>query len=142
MKNFQSARRAVLILFGLSQLWITGALAETSLERGTYLVRGIAACGNCHTPKGPEGDLPGMELAGMTLKDSEGQVIYQFPNITPDRETGVGGWTDEQLAVAIREGIRPDHMGEWTTPTISVLAVGFFPVPRARASLPTSHKPG
>jgi mono/diheme cytochrome c family protein len=49
-----------------------------------------------------------MELAGMTYKDSEGKVIYQFPNITPDRETGIGGWTDEQLSVAIREGIRPD----------------------------------
>ena len=108
MKTFQSTRRAVLILFGVSLVWITGALAETPLERGTYLVRSIAACGNCHTPKGPDGDLPGMELAGMTYKDSEGKVIYQFPNITPDLETGVGGWTHEQLVVAIREGIRPD----------------------------------
>ena len=108
MKTFQSTRRAVLILFGVSLVWITGALAETPLERGTYLVRSIAACGNCHTPKGPDGDLPGMELAGMTYKDSEGKVIYQFPNITPDLETGVGGWTHEQLVVAIRVGIRPD----------------------------------
>jgi mono/diheme cytochrome c family protein len=108
MRTFQSTRRAVLILSGLSLLCITEALAETALERGTYLVRGIAACGNCHTPKGPEGDLPGMELAGMNFKDSEGEVIYQFPNITPDLETGIGGWTDEQLVVAIRQGIRPD----------------------------------
>ena len=108
MKIFQSTRRTVLILFGLSLLWITEALAESPLERGTYLVRSIAACGNCHTPKGPEGDLPGMELAGMTYDDSEARAIYQFPNITPDPETGVGGWTDEQLVVAIREGIRPD----------------------------------
>lgn len=108
MEIFHSTRRAVLVLSGLSLLWITGALAETPLERGTYLVRSIAACGNCHTPKGPEGDLSGMELAGMIYKDSEDKVIYQFPNITPDLETGVGGWTDEQLVVAIREGIRPD----------------------------------
>ena len=30
------------------------------------------------------------------------------PNITPDRATGIGGWTDAQIARAIREGIRPD----------------------------------
>jgi mono/diheme cytochrome c family protein len=34
--------------------------AETLLERGTYLMKSIAACGNCHTPKGPQGELPGM----------------------------------------------------------------------------------
>jgi mono/diheme cytochrome c family protein len=105
---FRSKRCAVLALFGLNLFWVTEVLAETPLERGAYLVRGIAACGNCHTPKGPEGDLPGMELAGMTYTDSEGKVIYQLPNITPDPETGVGSWTDEQLVVAIREGIRPD----------------------------------
>src|SRR5262245_52560660 len=30
------------------------------------------------------------------------------PNITPDRETGIGSWTDEELVTAIREGRRPD----------------------------------
>jgi mono/diheme cytochrome c family protein len=108
MKIFQSTWCALLIVFGLNLFWVTGVSAEDPLERGAYLVRGIAACGNCHTPKGPEGDIPGMELAGMVYKDSEDKVIYQFPNITPDPETGVGGWTDAQLVVAIRQGIRPD----------------------------------
>lgn len=31
------------------------ASAEPSLERGTYLVEGPAACGNCHTSQGPDG---------------------------------------------------------------------------------------
>ena len=40
-------------------------LAQTDpVARGRYLVEGIAGCGNCHTPKGPQGDLPGMNLAG------------------------------------------------------------------------------
>ena len=30
--------------------------AETPLERGTYLMNSIVACGNCHTPKGPNGN--------------------------------------------------------------------------------------
>ena len=46
------------------------ASAETPLERGTYLMKSIVACGNCHTPKGPKGEIPGMELAGMTLQNA------------------------------------------------------------------------
>lgn len=83
------------------------ASAKTPLERGTYLMNGIVACGNCHTPQGPNGPLPGMELAGGTPFKEKPFTAYA-PNITPDPETGVGRWTDEQLVLAIREGKRPD----------------------------------
>lgn len=86
---------------------VTAARAETLLERGTYLMRSIVACGNCHTPKGPDGELPGMELAGGFLIEDKPFTAYA-PNITPDVETGIGGWTDEQIIMAIREGRRPD----------------------------------
>jgi mono/diheme cytochrome c family protein len=83
------------------------ARAETPLERGTYLMGGIVACGNCHTPKGPQGDLPGMELAGgVTFEEDVFTALS--PNITPDRDTGIGKWTDAQIIAAIREGKRPD----------------------------------
>jgi mono/diheme cytochrome c family protein len=81
--------------------------AETLLERGTYLMQSIVACGNCHTPKGPDGELPGMELAGGFLMEDDAFTAFA-PNITPDVETGIGGWTDEQIITAIREGRRPD----------------------------------
>lgn len=84
------------------------ALGETPLERGTYLMRSIVACGNCHTPKGPNGELPGMELAGMAPMEVTPAFTANAPNITPDRETGIGSWTDEQIIDAIREGKRPD----------------------------------
>ena len=109
---FRSKRHAVLALFGLNLVLVTEVLAETPLERGAYLVRGIAACGNCHTPKGPEGDLPGMELAGMTYTDSEGKVIYQLPNITPDRNTGLGKWDQDDLDYFLESGALPD--GDYT----------------------------
>ncbi len=83
------------------------AWAETPLQRGTYLAHSIVACGNCHTPKGPEGELPGMELAGGLLTDMKPFTAYA-PNITPDKETGIGAWTDEQIIAAVREGKRPD----------------------------------
>src|SRR5262249_31590689 len=86
---------------------VSSARAETPLERGTYLMRGVVACGNCHPPKGPQGDVPGMELAGgVTFQ--EDVFIAVSPNITPDAETGIGKWTDGQIISAIREGKRPD----------------------------------
>jgi len=80
---------------------------ESLLERGTYLVRGVVACGNCHTPQGPNGPLPGMEMAGG-LPIADAAFTAYGTNLTPDLETGIGGWTDEQIITAIREGRRPD----------------------------------
>ncbi len=82
--------------------------AETPLERGSYLINSIVACGNCHTPQGPDGPLPGMELAGGLVIQEEDAFTVQTPNITPDPDTGIGNWTDEQIITSIREGRRPD----------------------------------
>jgi mono/diheme cytochrome c family protein len=84
------------------------AQAETLLERGRYLMGSIVACGNCHTPRGPDGQrVAGRELAGG-MEFREEPFTARAPNITPDPETGIGRWSDAQLARAIREGIRPD----------------------------------
>jgi mono/diheme cytochrome c family protein len=81
--------------------------ADSNVERGRYLVETIAGCGNCHTPQGPQGPEPGKHLAGGLVID-EGAFRAVSPNITPDRETGIGAWSDAEIARAIREGIRPD----------------------------------
>lgn len=79
------------------------AVAQTAVERGRYLVEVLGACGNCHTPKGPTGDVPGKHLAGgFQLDDAFGTWVT--PNITPDPDTGLGRWTDEEVVRAIREG--------------------------------------
>jgi mono/diheme cytochrome c family protein len=78
------------------------------LARGKYLMDGIVACGNCHVQRGDKGQpLPDRGLSGGMVFDEEPFKAYA-PNITPDPETGIGKWTDAQLAKAIREGIRPD----------------------------------
>jgi mono/diheme cytochrome c family protein len=81
--------------------------AQTAMERGTYLVRGIVGCGNCHTPQGPEGPVAGMEFAGQKVIEEPAFIAYA-PNITPDPETGIGHYTRDDLKRAIREGKRPD----------------------------------
>ncbi|MDG2087843.1 MAG: c-type cytochrome [Arenicellaceae bacterium] len=78
------------------------------LERGTYLMKGIAACGNCHTPKNSNAiEVEGMAYAGSFVIESPNFKAYA-PNITMDIETGIGDWTDEEITRSIRDGIRPD----------------------------------
>ncbi|MEI4492186.1 cytochrome c [Mameliella alba] len=81
------------------------AYAEPSLDRGRYLVEGPAGCGNCHTPMGPQGPVMDQNLAGR-LVDKNPAFTAIAPNITP--AGAVAGWSDAELARAIREGLRPD----------------------------------
>lgn len=97
---------AVLTCF-IAALGFVGRVAaeeETPLERGAYLVRHVAACGNCHTPLGPDGPIADQELAGRFVLSTPGFDAHA-PNITP---AAIGDWTDAQIARAIREGVRPD----------------------------------
>jgi len=103
----------ILSLLMLSAVFISGASWAATpkaavLERGKYLMEGVVACGNCHMARGDQGQpLPEKGLSG-------GMVFDELPfkaiaaNITPDPQTGIGKWTDAQLALAIREGVRPD----------------------------------
>jgi len=87
----------------------SGAAADTPLERGKYLVEGILTCGNCHTPRVQGGALDTARLhAGgpQTWETSEYKV--KGANITPDRETGIGNWSADQVLRAIRDGVRPN----------------------------------
>lgn len=76
------------------------------VARGAYLAN-AAACLVCHTAVGPTGpDLANLGAGGLEMKEKFG--VWRSPNITPDKGTGIGNWTDEQIATAIREGLRPD----------------------------------
>lgn len=79
--------------------------SEVSVERGEYLVRGPAGCGNCHTPQGPNGPDMSNEMGGMMVEKSPAFEAWAV-NITPGSR--VADWSDAELARAIREGIRPD----------------------------------
>jgi mono/diheme cytochrome c family protein len=84
-------------------------IGDRSPERGEYLVNGILACANCHTPRGPDlAFIEGMHLAGGLEIDELPAFHAYTRNITPDPETGIGTWTDEEIARAIREGITPE----------------------------------
>jgi mono/diheme cytochrome c family protein len=109
-----------------------GALADAVTERGSYLVNTIMACGNCHTP----GDADGKSIAekafsgGLTI--SSPAFTATAPNITPDRETGIGSWTDAEIKRALVEGMRPNHGRLAGVPLAAVMPAGFY-----KALLPT-----
>ncbi len=80
----------------------------TPSKRGEYLVNGPGACSNCHGTRNPDFSIiEGMEFAGGFHIVDPAFDVYAA-NITQDKETGIGDWTDEQIIMAIREGVGPD----------------------------------
>ena len=89
----------------------TGAMAQSPIERGGYLVNGILTCGNCHTPKGPGGvELTAQMHAGGVIEWDTPTFKVKGSNITMDRDTGIGSWTDAQIKAAIQNGVRPHRV--------------------------------
>ncbi len=74
-------------------------------NRGAYLVRHLGHCGECHTPRtGTGGFIAGRELAGSPAKDDGGST----PNITPDKEHGIGKWSQDDIEYFLDIGMLPD----------------------------------
>jgi len=80
-----------------------------SVAYGRYLAEDVYKCGECHTPgfdadktKGPEAYVGGGEL-----NDAAGKLVHS-PNLTKHAEAGIGRWSRDQFAEAVRMGIRPD----------------------------------
>jgi len=95
---------------------------QARLERGKYLANGVLRCFHCHAAV--DSSKPGYPY--LEDKLGGGRLIYKTdsthlyaPNISPDKETGAGNWTDDMLARAIRNGIGHDgraltYMPFWT----------------------------
>jgi mono/diheme cytochrome c family protein len=104
--NALGATVAALVLTGVSpsHSWA----ADPAAERGKYLVN-IAGCNDCHTP----GYFMGKPDMARFLGGSEvgfeipGLGVFHGPNLTPDKETGLGGWTDAQILTALQKGTTP-----------------------------------
>jgi mono/diheme cytochrome c family protein len=100
------------ILAGAAMLAACGPSAPSAgdkIKRGEYLVT-LAACSDCHTP----GSLLGKPEMDKAL--SGGNVGFQVPelgvsyppNLTSDKDTGLGNWTEDEIVKTLRTGTRPD----------------------------------
>lgn len=92
------------------------------VKRGDYLVNTILTCGNCHTPKGPKGDIMEKVFSGgLTFDEPPFKVTAS--NITPDKETGIGGWSDADIKKLLRKGVRPNG-----TDVAPIMPTGFYEI--------------
>ncbi|MCC7346047.1 MAG: c-type cytochrome [Variibacter sp.] len=113
------------LLFGcVLALWAVGSMAQSPVERGGYLVNGILTCGNCHTPRLPDGrfDME-RQLSGGPQTWDEPTFTVKGANITPDRETGIGAWSDADVKRALQHGLRPNG-----TPLAPLMPFNYYKV--------------
>ena len=77
-------------------------------------------CGNCHSPKGPPDVVAGKDFSGG-LRFDEPPFDVTAPNITSDKETGIGAWSDADIKKLLRTGMRPNGV-----PVATVMPTGFY----------------
>jgi mono/diheme cytochrome c family protein len=96
---------------------------------GKYLVQDFLDCYACHSasfktmdavhPERSAGYLGG----GNPMQDLAGNIVYTA-NLTPDVETGIGGWSEEDFVRAVREGVAPGRALRYPMPSYAALAPG------------------
>ncbi len=91
------------------QTGITVPAASDKAARGSYLVNSVMGCTDCHTPVDPVTGAPIIEkyLGGRQPYEGPWGIVYGG-NITPDKETGIGAWTEEEIKRALVSGIGKD----------------------------------
>lgn len=80
---------------------------KSGLERGRYLVDHVSLCGDCHTPRNSIG-VPNQSLYMAGASQKIGPLGEAVPNITPDKETGIGEWKREDIVEVLLTGTKPD----------------------------------
>ncbi len=78
---------------------------DGAIARGAYLVATVGRCGDCHTPLSWFGAPDTSRFLAGSHGGLEGKAT---PNITPDRKTGIGGWSVDDIAALLKDGSTPD----------------------------------
>ena len=124
-------------------------------EYGRYLSNNLADCADCHTPRNLQDGKFYLDslFAGSSFAFGEGEegvVIASFArNITPDVETGIGSWSEEQFITAVTTGVRPDgtvlttHMPyayykSWSMDDLRAVFAYLKTVPARKRTVPSS----
>jgi mono/diheme cytochrome c family protein len=80
---------------------------KSGIERGRYLVEHVSLCGDCHTPRNSIG-VPNRSLYLAGASKKIGPLGQAVPNLTPDKETGIGDWKREDIVEVLLTGTKPD----------------------------------
>jgi mono/diheme cytochrome c family protein len=109
MNVTMAARTAALAVILSTSFSFCHARAADAVARGKYLVT-LGGCSDCHTP----GTFLGKPDMSKFLGGSDvgfaipGLGIFAGPNLTSDKQTGLGNWTEDQIITAFTTGKRPD----------------------------------
>ena len=123
MKIGIAAAAALCLVIGISSITMA-AERDNQIRRGKYLVA-IMDCTGCHTPGGLVGQPDSKRfLAGADIGFGTPAAYIYPPNLTPDRETGLGRWSEADIVKAIRTGVRPDGRILLVMPWRSYAAIG------------------
>jgi mono/diheme cytochrome c family protein len=90
------------ILLGILTALVSGVHAQGNAQKGLY-VSAAAGCVGCHTDS-KTGAVP--YAGGRALETPFG--VFYGPNLTPDKDTGLGNWSEADFKRALRHGERPD----------------------------------
>lgn len=102
--------RIVVIAGAVVVAALGSAQAQTAVQRGEYLVNAVMACDGCHTPRGPSGLIMEKRFSGGSQLWDTPAYTVRGTNITPDRDTGIGAWSADDLKRSLVEGVRPNRV--------------------------------
>jgi len=93
------------LLYVDGESFVPDPKASPAMNRGAYLVTGPGHCGECHSPRNAIGGIVASRaLSGGPAPEGKGTI----PNITPDPETGIGGWSEDDLVTMFETGFTPE----------------------------------
>lgn len=92
-----------------ARLGVTAPEKAATVEYGRYAMEEVYQCWDCHTEgfSPTKKDGPDALAGGFEFADPQGNRIWS-PNITPSKTAGIGDWTLEEFARAVREGVSKD----------------------------------
>jgi mono/diheme cytochrome c family protein len=115
--------RSFIIVLGALCAAVTSAAAETPIERGSYLVNAVMVCDGCHTPRGQGGLNMERRFSGGSIVWDEPAYTVRGSNITPDHDTGIGAWSEDDIKRLLTLGVRPNGV-----PVAPQMPYGFYKI--------------
>ena len=93
------------LLYVNDETFVPDPAATDAVNRGAYLIKGPGHCTQCHSPRNFYGGIiASRAYSGAPLAAGEGSA----PNITPDKDTGIGTWSISDIVGLFKTGFLPD----------------------------------
>ncbi|HVR44073.1 MAG TPA: hypothetical protein VMS56_11595 [Thermoanaerobaculia bacterium] len=86
---------------------VTAPAPAATAEYGGYLSQHVALCADCHTPRTGLLSRPDRDRLFAGMSDPPGGFPANPSNLTPDPETGIGRWSEEEFVRTLRTGVNP-----------------------------------